>query len=324
MQYDRHADGSLSELPQKNIDTGAGLDRILTQIQGVESVFDTDLVAPILEAASQVTGRVYGASEESDVGLRIVADHARTLTFLIADGVFPSNESRGYVLRRLIRRAVLVAQRLGAKDLVTPGIIDVVTEVMGGAYPNLRRDAELVKRIAVHEEEAFLRTLRSGMTLLEAELASGAGKLGGETVFQLHDTYGFAKEMTEEIARERGIEVDWQGFEEAMQAQRQRAREAGRAGVVGASGAEEVAAEWSEIRFEFGPTQFLGYQHHEAEARVLAVVKSSVPRDFANIDGERAPEGSELIEVFLDRTPFYAEGGGQVGDTGLMTTPTGR
>jgi len=324
MQYDRHADGSLSELPQKNIDTGAGLDRILTQIQGVESVFDTDLVAPILEAASQVTGRVYGASEESDVGLRIVADHARTLTFLIADGVFPSNESRGYVLRRLIRRAVLVAQRLGAKDLVTPGIIDVVTEVMGGAYPNLRRDAELVKRIAVHEEEAFLRTLRSGMTLLEAELASGAGKLGGETVFQLHDTYGFAKEMTEEIARERGIEVDWQGFEEAMQAQRQRAREAGRAGVVGASGAEEVAAEWSEIRFEFGPTQFLGYQHHEAEARVLAVVKSSVPRDFANIDGERAPEGSELIEVFLDRTPFYAEGGGQVGDTGLITTPTGR
>ena len=324
MQYDRHSDGSLTDLPQKNIDTGAGLDRILTQIQGVESVFDTDLVAPILEAASAVTGRVYASTEETDIGLRIVADHARTLTFLIADGVFPSNESRGYVLRRLIRRAVLVAQRLGAKDLVTPGIIDVVTEVMGGAYPNLRRDRELVKRIAVHEEEAFLRTLRSGMTLLEAELAAGTGKLGGATVFQLHDTYGFAKEMTEEIARERGIDVDWEGFDEAMQAQRRRAREAGRAGVAGASQAEEVAAIWSEIRFEFGPTQFLGYQQPEAEARVLAVVASSVPQDFSNIDGEKAPEGVDLVEVFLDRTPFYAEGGGQVGDSGLITTASGR
>ncbi|MGA3352106.1 MAG: alanine--tRNA ligase [Acidimicrobiales bacterium] len=324
MQYDRHADGSLSELPQKNIDTGAGLDRILTQIQGVESVFDTDLIAPILEAASTATGRVYGSTEESDVGLRIVADHARTFTFLIADGVFPSNESRGYVLRRLIRRAVLVAQRLGARDLVTPGVIDVVTEVMGGAYPKLLRDRDLIKRIAVHEEEAFLRTLRSGMTLLEAELATGARKLGGEVVFQLHDTYGFAREMTEEIARERGIEVDREGFEKAMDAQRRRAREAGRAGVAGPSGTEEVADAWSGIRFEFGPTQFLGYQQAEAEARVLAVLPSSVDHSFANIDGEQAPAASELIEVFLDRTPFYAEGGGQVGDTGLITTPSGR
>ena len=324
MQYDRHADGSLSELPQKNIDTGAGLDRILTQIQGVESVFDTDLVAPILEAAMAVTGRVYGNTEESDVGLRILADHARTVTFLIADGVFPSNEARGYVLRRLIRRAVLVAQRLGAKDLVTPGVIDVAIDVMGGAYPKLVRDRELIKRIAVHEEEAFLRTLRSGMTLLEAELATGTRKLGGDVIFQLHDTYGFVREMTEEIARERGIEVDREGFDKAMEAQRRRAREAGRAGVAGASGAEEVAAAWSEVRFEFGPTQFLGYEQPEAEAHVLAVIASSVDRSFVNTDGERAPEGAELIEVFLDRTPFYAEGGGQVGDTGLITTATGQ
>jgi alanyl-tRNA synthetase len=324
MQYDRHADGSLSELPQKNIDTGAGLDRILTQIQGVESVFDTDLVAPILEAATAVTGRVYGNTEESDVGLRILADHARTVTFLIADGVFPSNEARGYVLRRLIRRAVLVAQRLGAKNLVTPGVIDVAIDVMGGAYPKLVRDRELIKRIAVHEEEAFLRTLRSGMTLLEAELASGARKLGGDVVFQLHDTYGFVRELTEEIAHERGIEVDREGFERAMEAQRRRAREAGRAGVAGASGAEEVAAAWSEIRFEYGPTQFLGYEQPQADARVLAVISSSVDASFANIDGESAPKGAGLIEVFLDRTPFYAEGGGQVGDTGLITTESGQ
>ena len=307
--------------PRRNIDTGAGLDRILTQIQGVESVFDTDLVAPILEAASAATGRVYGSTEETDIGLRIVADHARTFTFLISDGVFPSNESRGYVLRRLIRRAVLVAQRLGAKGLVTPGVIDVVTEVMGAAYPKLQRDRDLIKRIALHEEEAFLRTLRSGTTLLEAELAAGGSAVGGDVAFQLHDTYGFPIDLTEEIARERGIEVDRQGFDLAMEEQRQRAREAGRAVT---SAPERVTAAWSEIRTVFGPTQFLGYQEAEVEARVLAVVPSSVEKSFANIDGEQAPETAELIEVFLDRTPFYAEGGGQVGDTGSITTSTGR
>ena len=187
-----------------------------------------------------------------------------------------------------------------------------------------RRDRELIKRIAVHEEEAFLRTLRAGSTLLEAELASGAGPVSGDVAFQLHDTYGFNIELTEEIARERGIDVDRQGFDVAMQEQRQRAREAGRAGVAGASGAEEVAEAWSKIRFEFGPTQFLGYQQEEAEGRVLAVLASSVEASFANVDGERAPEASTLIEVFLDRTPLYAEGGGQVGDTGSITTSTGR
>ncbi len=321
MQYERHANGSMTDLPQRNIDTGAGLDRILTQLQGVESVFDTDLVAPILDAASAITGRVYGGSEETDVGLRIVADHARTFTFMISDGVFPSNESRGYVLRRLIRRAVLVAQRLGAKDLVTPGIIDVVTDVMGGAYEKLRRDRDLIKRIAAHEEEAFLRTLRSGTTLLEEELARGGGAVGGDVAFQLHDTYGFPIDLTEEIARERGIEVDRRGFDTAMEAQRRRAREAGRAS---APAAEQVAAVWSEIRSSYGPTEFLGYEQTAAEARVLAVVPSSVDSSFANVDGERAPDGAELIEIFLDRTPFYAEGGGQVGDTGSITTDTGR
>ena len=320
MQYERHHDGSLTALPRRNIDTGAGLDRILTQIQGVESVFDTDLVAPILEAASAATGRVYGSTEETDIGLRIVADHARTFTFLISDGVFPSNESRGYVLRRLIRRAVLVAQRLGAKGLVTPGVIDVVTDVMGSAYPKLLRERDMIKRIALHEEEAFLRTLRSGTTLLEAELAAGSA-VGGDVAFQLHDTYGFPIDLTEEIARERGIAVDRHGFDLAMEEQRQRAREAGRAV---ASASERVTAAWSEIRTEFGPTQFLGYHEAKVEARVLAVIPSSVEKSFANVDGEQAPESANLIEVFLDRTPFYAEGGGQVGDTGWITTTTGR
>ena len=321
MQYERHADGSLTDLPQPNIDTGAGLDRMLTQLQGVESVFDTDLVAPILDAASAATGRVYGSTEESDVGLRIVADHARTFTFLISDGVFPSNESRGYVLRRLIRRAVLVAQRLGGKGLVTPGLIEVVSDVMGGAYPKLRRDRDLIQRIALHEEEAFLRTLRAGTTLLEEELARGQSNVGGAVAFRLHDTFGFPIDLTEEIARERGIPVDRAGFDEAMDEQRRRAREAGRAGALTA---DEVAAAWSEIRSEFGPTEFLGYNETAVEARVLAALPSSVDRSFANVDGEQAPEGVGLIEVFLDRTPFYAEGGGQVGDTGTITTATGQ
>jgi len=177
MQYERHHDGSLTELPRRNIDTGAGLDRILTQIQGVESVFDTDLVAPILEAASAATGRVYGSTEETDIGLRIVADHARTLTFLISDGVFPSNESRGYVLRRLIRRAVLVAQRLGAKGLVTRGHRRG-GRGHGNGVPQAATRPGAHKAIALHEEEAFLRTLRSGTTLLEAELAAGGSAVG--------------------------------------------------------------------------------------------------------------------------------------------------
>ena len=321
MQYERAVDGSLTELPQRNIDTGAGLDRILTQLQGVESVFDTDLVAPILEAASAATGRIYGSTEETDVGLRIVADHARTFTFLISDGVFPSNESRGYVLRRLIRRAVLVAQRLGAKGLVTPGMIDVVTEVMGSAYPKLRRDRDLITRIAVHEEEAFLRTLRSGTTLLEEELAKGGASVDAAVAFRLHDTYGFPIDLTEEIARERGIEVDRAGFDRAMESQRTRAREAGRSVALTA---EDVASAWSEIRSRFGPTEFLGYDELASEARILAAIPSSVERSFANVDGEQAPAGADLLEVFLDRTPFYAEGGGQVGDTGTITTVTGR
>jgi alanyl-tRNA synthetase len=322
MQYDRHGDGSLTELPQRNIDTGAGLDRILTLIQGVESVFDTDLIVPILEVVSSATGRRYKHTEEDDVGLRVVADHARTFTLLISDGVFPSNESRGYVLRRLIRRAVLVARRLGAKGFVTPDVIDVVAEVMGSAYPKVVRDRELIKRIAMHEEEAFLRTLRSGTALLEAELATGGSAVKGEVAFQLHDTYGFPIDLTEEIARERGIEVDRPGFDEAMGQQRRRAREAGRAGASAAG--EAVTAEWSEIRAKFGPTEFLGYDEAEAESRVLAVLSSSVVRSFSNVDGDQAPESKALIEVFLDRTPFYAEGGGQVGDTGTITTATGK
>jgi alanyl-tRNA synthetase len=192
---------------------------------------------------------------------------------------------------------------------------------MGAAYPKLDRERELIKRIAVHEEEAFLRTLRSGMTLLEAELAKGEAAVAGEVAFRLHDTYGFPRDLTEEIARERGIEVDRLGFDTAMTAQRERAREAAR---TGASGAEEVAAAWSEIRSRYGPTEFLGYQESAVEARILAVIPSSVERSYANVDGARAPEGAQLLEVFLDRTPFYAEGGGQVGDTGLITTSTGQ
>ncbi|HLI43212.1 MAG TPA: alanine--tRNA ligase, partial [Acidimicrobiales bacterium] len=320
-QYDRQASGELVPLPRPNIDTGAGLDRLLVVLEDVPHVQAIDSVAPIVERAAELTGRPGGEAALSDRGLRIVADHSRAFTFLISDGVFPSNEGRGYVLRRLIRRAVLRAHQLGRREVITDELVDAVIGTMGVAYPALERGRDRIKKVVVHEEEAFLRTLRAGTALLEEELGAGAREIGGELAFRLHDTYGFPFELTKEVAAERGIPVDEAGYEAAMSAQRARAREAARAA---AAAPDEVARRWREIRAEHGPTAFLGYEHDRATARVLAVVPSAVPAEFENVDGERAPAGSQLLEVFLDRTPFYAEGGGQVGDTGTITTATGR
>jgi len=319
-QYDRSADGTLTPLPKRNIDTGAGLDRLLVTLQGVGHVQAIDCVAPILERAAELTGARPGRDERTDVALRVLADHSRAFTFAVADGVFPSNEARGYVLRRLIRRAVLRSHQLGREELVTPDLVEAVIGTMGGAYPKLSRDAERIKRVVVHEEEAFLRTLRQGTTLLEEALGSGVARIPGDLAFRLHDTFGFPFELTKEIAGERGVEVDEAGFEEEMAEQRRRAREGAKAAAVTP---EEVAARWRELRERHGATVFLGYEETAADATVLAVFESAVAEGFANVDGERAPGGSPLLEVFLDRTPFYAEGGGQVGDTGTLTTATG-
>ncbi len=320
-QYDRTESGELIPLPKTNIDTGAGLDRLLVVLQAVPHVQAIDCVAPIVERAAELCAKPGGAAALESRDLRIIGDHARAFTFVISDGGFPSNEGRGYVLRRLIRRAVLRAYHLGRREPVTPDLVDAVVGTMGVAYPQLGRDADRIKRVVLHEEEAFLRTLRTGMGLLDEELGRGSSEIAGELAFRLHDTFGFPFELTKEIASERGVRVDEGAFEAEMAAQRARAREAARAS---AATPEEVSQHWWELAVANGPTKFLGYEETAATGRVLAVAASATPADFENVDGERAPEGASLIEVFLDRTPFYAEGGGQVGDTGTITTATGR
>ncbi|HXY44350.1 MAG TPA: alanine--tRNA ligase [Acidimicrobiales bacterium] len=321
MQYNRSADGTLTPLPKRNIDTGAGLDRLLVILQDVDNVQATDLVAPIVHTAERLTGHHLSEGGIVSTSLRVIGDHSRAFTFLVSDGVFPSNEGRGYVLRRLIRRAVLRANQLGSRGLVLPDLVDSVVETMGGAYPKLVTDTERIKKVLVHEEEAFLRTLRQGTALLENELAKGITMIPGDVAFRLHDTFGFPFEVTVEISGERGVSVDAAGFERAMAEQRFRAKEASK---LGTATPEELAEAWRAIRAEHGATEFVGYSDVTAEATVLAVLPSAVASDFANVDGESALAGSELLEVFLDRTPFYAEGGGQVGDTGEIMTPTGR
>ncbi|HXR21565.1 MAG TPA: alanine--tRNA ligase, partial [Acidimicrobiales bacterium] len=303
--YDRQSTGELLRLPKQGIDTGAGFERLLTILQDAPSLWETDVLRPLVARAEELTGRKYGDDAEADVALRVLADHARTMAFMISDGIFPSNEDRGYVLRRIIRRAVLRANMLGTSRLVCPGMVDAVVDVMRDAYPDLARNADFVSSVAGREEERFRANLRSGMTLLEAELAGGSA-IGGETAFKLHDTHGFPVELTREIAAGRGAVVDEAGFAVAMGRQREQSREGGK----GKAGADHAnLAEYKEILEQFGPTNFIGYEALEGEARVLAVLEL---------------EHNGQVEIFLDRTPFYAESGGQVGDTGIISTVTGR
>ena len=302
MQYSRHGDGSLSDLPTRNIDTGAGLERWLMLLQGVPTVFDTDLVRPLIARVESISGRRYGTDDRQDTWLRIVADHARTMAFLVADGVTPSNEDRGYVLRSVVRRAVRRGWQLGIERQFLTEVIDDVVAVMAGAYPELARDADAVGTTVAREEERFWQTLRTGTALLDEELAGGV--VSGPVAFRLHDTFGFPIELTEEIAAERGVTVDRRGFDAAMTEQRDRARASARKEVVSAGGLDA----YRQLVDEHGRTVFTGYGAVDGVATVLAVL----------------PTADERVEVFLDRTPFYAEGGGQVGDTGTLTSDTGR
>jgi alanyl-tRNA synthetase len=300
MQYERQPDRSLVELPRQNIDTGAGLERCLAVVEGRPSSYETDELARIIAKAEELTGKRYGDEDETDVELRILADHSRSVSFLISDGVFPSNEDRGYVLRRLLRRGVEHASRLGVDKLVLPAMTATVVEVMGEAHADLARNADFIGEVVEREEGRFRQTLKRGHEILDEALADGGKQLSGATVFLLHDTYGFPKDLTREIAEERGVGIDLEGFEAAMADQRQKARSARRTGGDDESGGVEA---YRSILEEFGPTGFTGYTELETKARVLAVL----PRE----DG--------TAELFLDRTPFYAEAGGQVGDTGLIS-----
>jgi alanyl-tRNA synthetase len=310
MQYDRQPDGTLLDLPKRNVDTGAGLERLLSILQGVDSNWDTDLFRPLIAEAAAATRHDYGADPDVDVGLRILADHARAMTFLVNDGVFPTNEDRGYVLRRLIRRAVRQAYQLGVEDPITPRLVRATIDLMAEAYPDLRINQSFIEGVVAREEERFLSTLRSGLSMLEEELSTGAKVISGPVAFRLHDTHGFPIELTREIAAERHVEVDEDGFAAAMERQRELSKEGGKkdAGERGT-----LQERYRELIEEFGPTDFVGYSETESTARVLAVLP---------VAGESESE-LDHVEIFLDRTPFYAEGGGQVGDTGTIRTATG-
>ena len=295
MQFEQQADGSMVPLPRPSIDTGAGLERVLTLLQGVDSVFEIDEMARLVAKASELSGVRLGDSESSDVSLRILAEHARTMTFLIGDGVFPSNSERGHVLRRIMRRAIRHAYLLGVNSVVTPLLVDEVTEIMGHDYPELLDNHAFVRDVVEREEVRFRETLGRGSVLLDDALGNlGEGEpLGGSVTFLLHDTYGFPFEVTEEIARERGVALDREGFEAELDEQRRRAREDFAARSVDAGD----LTPYLEVLEEFGETEFVGRDRDEATAHVLAVTDRG---------------------VVLDRTPFYAEAGGQIGDTGHL------
>ena len=301
----------VGELPAKSIDTGMGLDRVAAVMQGVPSVFDIDTTSHVRDAAASYTGLTYGQTDLHDVSLRILADHGRAVTFLIADGVIPSNDGRGYVLRRILRRAVRHAWQYGGKGLVVPRLVEATIEVMGDWYPDLIERRGFIDQVVTREEERFRRTLESGHQLLDAELERDEEQtLSGATVFKLHDTYGFPVELTREIAAERGVEVDTAGFDIEMAEQRRRARAAWK------GGDEAVAQEvYRSVLDVTGLTHFVGYETDIAEGQILAMVAEGETVD-------RADEGRQ-VELFLSRTPFYGESGGQVGDTGIVETETG-
>jgi alanyl-tRNA synthetase len=311
MQYEQHADGRRTELPRPSIDTGMGVERLAAVLQGVHDNYDIDLFRTLIAASKALTGGA-GASTNGP-SHRVIADHLRSSSFLIADGVSPSNEGRGYVLRRIMRRAMRHAHLLGAAEPLMHRLAPTLVAEMGGAYPELRRAEPVIVETLRQEEERFRRTLGRGMVLLD-EATAGLGDgdvLPGETAFRLYDTYGFPLDLTQDAVRSKGMTVDVAGFDAAMERQRAMAREhwAG-------SGQEAQGAVWFSLRDRLGPTVFTGYDEIEGVGELLALVKGGAEADAAEVGDE--------VEALFDRTPFYAESGGQAGDRGEIEWPGGR
>ena len=299
MQYNRDANGELHPLPKPSVDTGMGLERISAVMQQVHSNYEIDLFRCLIEAAARVTGE----RDVANNSLKVIADHIRACAFLIADGVIPGNEGRGYVLRRILRRAIRHGYRLGQKQPFFHLLVDDLVDAMGQAYPELVAARKHVAEVIRQEEERFAETLDNGMGVLEAALAEGSGTLSGDVVFRLYDTFGFPVDLTADIARERGIGIDLAGFEVCMDEQRDRARASGKFTMQ--TGLEYVGL----------PTEFHGYDALQHEAHVLALYKEGSRADFI--------EAGEEAVVVLDQTPFYAESGGQTGDSGELLSGTG-
>ncbi|HFJ8955805.1 TPA: alanine--tRNA ligase [Serratia liquefaciens] len=296
MQFNRQSDGTMLPLPKPSVDTGMGLERIAAVLQHVNSNYEIDLFSTLIAAVAKATGAV----DLNNKSLRVIADHIRSCAFLVSDGVTPSNEGRGYVLRRIIRRAVRHGNMLGAKDSFFYKLVAPLIEVMGPAADELKRQQSLVEQVLKTEEDQFARTLERGLTLLDEELANLQGDtLDGETAFRLYDTYGFPVDLTADVCRERGLKVDEAGFELAMEAQRRRARESSGFG-----------ADYNSMIRVDGASQFCGYDHEQQQSTVIALF-----RDGQSVNEIHA--GEEAV-VVLDETPFYGESGGQVGDKGVL------
>lgn len=301
-EWNRMEDGHLEPLPKKNIDTGAGLERITAVVQGKANNFETDLIFPIIEEMGRISGAKYGEDPKKDFSLKVIADHSRAVTFLVNDGVIPSNEGRGYVLRRILRRAIRHGRLLGVNDLFLYKIVDTIVELMKGAYPDLVENVKHIKKVIKIEEEKFSNTLDSGiqqvMAAIEEAKKNGEGRLTGEVTFKLYDTYGFPYELTEEICEENGILIYKNEFDQKMEEQKEKARSS-----------REVVMEKGQDAFieaffdEHGKTEFTGYTSSEETAKILHVSK---------LDEEG------MYMIITDRTPFYAESGGQQADNGVI------
>lgn len=311
MQYDRDPSGNLTRLPNPSIDTGMGLERITAVLQGVKSNYETDLLRGIISGVEEMVGRPYGEDPSSDVSMRVIADHCRAVTFLISDGVFPSNEGRGYVLRRILRRAVRHARTLGIKEPCLFKLTSRVEEIMKDAYPELEERLGFVMEVVKNEEERFFETIDRGLELLNVEIQRHReeGVLPGEVVFKLYDTYGFPVDLTEDITRESGLSLDYSGFEKEMERQRERSRRAWKG-----SGEEEVPL-YKEFTSGGLMVEFTGYERTRDTGRITAIIRGGVLSDSAK-------EG-DMVEIITDRTPFYGESGGQVGDKGIIEGETG-
>ncbi|MBV5338012.1 MAG: alanine--tRNA ligase [Deltaproteobacteria bacterium] len=311
MQFNRSSDGTMTPLPKPSVDTGMGLERVTAVMQGVSSNYDIDILQGIIRHIERLVGKRYGADEKDNISMRVIADHARAVTFLICDGALPSNEGRGYVLRRIMRRAARHAKMLGCAEPMLYNMVDAVREVMGGAYPELAEREEYIKKVVLGEEQRFIETLDRGLAILNDEVAAlrSAGKniIPGDVLFKLYDTYGFPTDLTGDIVESEGFTIDEAGFEICMERQRAQAREHWKG-----SGEEGIDQVYKELHNKGVRGRFVGYDEMSIYAPVLAIIRDGVPVDVA--------VAGDTVAVITEQTPFYGDSGGQKGDCGTLST----